>query len=238
MSDNKNMTNEELAVAGYKNDFVPKVHRVGRATMFAGLVFGFAPIVWLYFIKGYHPDTTLMITIMVSVTGMQLGGWLTENLAQFPLLGGAGQYMGSLAGNTTNMRIPVATAVQSSIRAGLDTPRGQMGTIIGIAMSVYVNLIILFIIVIGGEFILSLLPDVVMQAFDYVVPSLIASVLTMRFLSDPKTSCKLIWIPAVIFALSFFVSFLGTFGMAISTGLTILTAVVMTKSQMEAGKKA
>ena len=227
--------NNEKAVESYKTKFVPMVHRVGRATMFAGLVFGALPIIWLYFIKGYKAETTLYLTIIVSVTGMQLGGWLTETLAQFPLLGAAGQYMGSLSGNTTNMRLPVASAVQSSLNAGLDTPKGQMGTIIGIAMSVYVNLFILLLIIIGGEFILSLMPEVVMDAFDYVVPCLIASILTMRVMSNVKLSIRLIWIPAVVFVLSGMVSFLGTFGMAVSTGLTILAAVGMTKASQ--GKK-
>lgn len=89
-------------------------------------------------------------------------------------------YMGYFAGNIKNVRVPVARQLRSKFNLSAAEPKGQIITTIGVAISVYVNLIILAIVVVLGSALVSVLPDVVLESFSYVIPALIGALLAFR----------------------------------------------------------
>lgn len=182
MSENKvnNTTENESAELDYKNNFMPKVHKIGRLTMALAMFLSFLPVLYFVFVKGYNVESSIWISGISGIVSVGLGMWLSEPEAYWPVLGSAGTYIAYLSGNVGGMRFPVATMVQKDMKADITTPRGQVVTIVGIAASVVVNLIILLIIVLLGEKILAILPETVLAAFGFVVISMFGAMLIMN----------------------------------------------------------
>ena len=135
--------------------------------------------------------------------------------------------MSYLAGNVANMRIPVAMFVQYSTDSDINTPKGQLITTIGVAATVVVNLIIVFLCVIAGGVILELLPDVVIQSFKYITATLFGSMLMMKVMSDRAHSIQYMIPAAVVFAISRFVPFVKQYGTGFSILIPVLFAYVL-----------
>lgn len=226
------------AHSDYKENFMPTVHKIGRATMAIAFVLAFLPVLYFVFVKGYSLPASTYINVTVAIASIGIGMWLTEPLAYWPTLGSAGTYIAYLSGNVGGMRFPVSLAVQSALDADINTPRGQVATIVGIVASVFSNLCILFCIVLGGDWLLTVLPAAVTAAFAFVMPCLFGSMLIMRF-NGKNGIVKgfLDNLPYLAVAMlckflikNVFTSF-ATFGTAISVGVTILFGYILFKVQ-------
>lgn len=180
--------NEELEVKtgamtpeeDYSANFMPAVHRIGRFTIAIAFVLSILPFLYFYFIAGYQVPASLLFTGVAAIAPLLLGGWISEPLTYWPVLGSAGTYMSYLAGNVMSMRFPVATAVQKNVDADIATPRGQVATIVGIAVSIVVNLVILLITVFAGGAIMEVLPSNVLHSFSYCIIGMIGAMILMR----------------------------------------------------------
>lgn len=227
--------NSEAAQKDYIESFTPSVHRIGRGTMICAFILAFLPVVF-FVLRGYGMPVSSYINVVVAVSSIGIGMWLTEPLAYWPVLGSAGTYMGYLSGNVGAMRFPVALSVQSAMEADINTPRGQVATIVGIAASIVSNLVILIIVVLTGSWLLSILPDPVIEAFAYVMPTLMGSMLLMRF--DGKDGIVKGFLAGLPFLLTAFIckflistvlAFLATYGMAVTVAVCILVGYIMYK---------
>lgn len=167
----------ETAEEYYSKVFMPGVHRIGRGTMAVALVLSFLPVLYFILVKGYGLPVSSYIAAAVAVASISLGFWLTEPEAYWPVLGSAGTYIGYLSGNVSGMRFPVAVTLQRNMDADINTPRGQIVTIVGIVSSVVVNLVLLLIIVLAGNWVLSVLPEAVLGAFSFVMATLLGSMI-------------------------------------------------------------
>jgi hypothetical protein len=237
MSDNNQNITSEAVQQDYQKSFLPNVHRVGRATMAISFLLVFIPVLFFYFIIGHKLPITSYANVVVAVASIGIGMWLTEPLAYWPVLGSAGTYIGYLSGNVGGMRFPVALSVQSAMNADINTPRGQVATIIGIVASVYTNLVILLVIVLAGSWLLSVLPAAVLAAFGFVMPCLMGCMLMMRFGSGKEGVAKAVLgsAPYLITAIlckvliTYVLHSLAAFGTAIAVGTTVLVAYIMFK---------
>lgn len=178
--DEKNSTTVCSSEEDYRVNFMPKVHKIGRLTMGLALVLSFLPVAFFILVKGYTLPFSTYLGGITGIFSIGIGMWLSEPEAYWPVLGSAGTYIAYLSGNVGGMRFPVATTVQKNMKADISTPRGQVVTIVGIVSSVIANLVILLIIVLGGQWILSVLPEVVIAAFSFVVVSMLGSMLVMN----------------------------------------------------------
>lgn len=169
------------AIADYNDNFMPQVHKIGRSTMAIAFVVSFLSVLFFFFIRGYRMPAASYISTIVAISSIGIGMWLTEPLAYWPVLGSAGTYMAYLSGNVGGMRFPIALNVQSSSGTNINEPKGQVATIVGIAVSVFVNLIILLVIVLFGSWLLQALPQVVLASFSLVMPCLLGCMLMLRF---------------------------------------------------------
>lgn len=208
----------DSATIDYHDNFVPAVHKIGQSTMAIAFVLSFVPIAYFAFVKGYSMPISSYINVMIPITAAGLGMWLTEPLAYWPVLGSAATYMSYLSGNVGGMRFPVATNVQTTMNADINTPRGQVATIIGVAASIFTNLVILLFIVLAGSWILSVLPAPVTASLAFVPSCLYGSMIMMRL--NPRKGGLKAGIPKV----------LPLLGVAVATKLILQTFLPQTKS--------
>lgn len=224
----------------YQDIFMRRVHLVGRSSMVIGLLLSFLPVIYLYFFKGYRADASSYFQVIFAVVAYGLSLWLTEPLSYYPILGSAGTYMAYLSGNVGNMRAPVAMAVQSSMKEEVTTPRGNIGTIITIAISVFVNIIILAAIIYGGTYLLKVLPQDVLDAFAYTLAALYASMITMRTVNNPKRALSYMPVTIILFYIAKNIAPLKRYTLAICIAGTILFAYLLfikERSKLEANGK-
>lgn len=222
--ENKVVAENEAVQDNYMNHFVPGVHRWGRLSMVIAFCLSFLPIAYMLIVKGWKAPNEAFVAVIIAIVSYGIGMWLTEPLSYFPILGAAGTYMSYLAGNVGNMRNPVAMSVQALFDTDVNTPKGQVVTICAIAISVYVNLAVLLVIVLTGSWLLSILPAVILDALNYVMPSLFGCMLVMRTAKNRKDSIYYLIVAIVVFFVCRQIPAVATFGMALSVGITILGA--------------
>ena len=238
-SENVNMTAADQEVQkDYASSYSPKVHVIGRTTMAIALVLSYLPVAYLYFVKGYQLPFTTYIAVAGAIAAMYVGMWIAEPFTWFPVLGAAPLYMSYFAGNCKNVRVPIASTLQKNYDVAVETPRGQVVTTIGVAISVYVNLIILFVVVMVGNWFIPLLTTVILKAFDYVIPALIGALLSFR-VSKYGIKKSVMWmIPGLVMLLLIktgITPFLKRYGTSSAVGVTVLIAYVVYVLE---GKKA
>lgn len=240
----KSIKDNENAFKEYRDSFVPKVHRIGRITMVIAFVLAFLPVVYFYFVKGYRESASAYVNVAIAISSIGIGMWLTEPIAYWPVLGSAGTYMGYLSGNVGSLRFPVALNLQSTMKADINTPRGQIITIVGIASSVFINLGILLGIILIGDWLVGVLPAVIIESFSFVMVGLLASMILMRFNGkDGVKKGALDALPYIIVAVIIKLvtsvnTLLSTWGMAISVGCCILVAYAIYKKDCKKDAEA
>ena len=227
----------DTAQQDYAQNFMPAVHKIGRFTMAVAAILAFLPVIYYVFVKGYSLPFSSYLNTMVVIGSIGIGMWLTEPLTYWPVLGSAGTYIAYLSGNVGGMRFPVASNVQSTMNADINTPRGQVVTIVGIVGSVVSNLIILLASVLVSSWLISIMPPFVMGMFSFVTMGLFGSMILMRFAGHPGGFAKgfmasapyLGTAIAVKLVITYLLPSLATFGTALSVGITILVAYILFK---------
>lgn len=221
----------------YADHYAPRVHVIGRTTLLIALVLSFLPILYLYFVKGYRMPLVAYLNVAFAVTAFCGGFWVAEPLTWFPVLGAASLYMGYLAGNVKNVRVPIARSLQNTYSTNVNSPKGQIIITIGVAVSVFVNLAILAVVVFAGSYFVPLLPPVILKSLSYVIPALIGSLLAFR-ICESGIKTTLLWsIPAIIIFILMKTTqlpLLADFGMTLSIAVTILIGYLYFRST---GKK-
>ena len=238
--ENKNLA-ETQVLEDFNGNYFKTVHRIGRGTMVIALLLSFLPIFYMQFVKGWSAPLANYLNVAFAIAALCVGFWLTEPFQWFPILGAASLYMGYLAGNVKNIRVPVARQLRSKYGLDAQSPKGQIITTIGCAMSVYTNLVILTGIVLLGSWLVSVLPAVVIEAFSYVIPSLIGALLAFRVVeSGIVTTLKWSIPPVAIYLLMSTgkIPFLVDFGMSTSIGITILIGYIVYRMQVKKDEKA
>lgn len=227
---------EEAMNEEYTTKYTARVHRIGRVTMTIALVLSFLPVIYLYFVRGYRVPISVYINVTLSLTALCVGMWLTEPLTWYPILGAAPTYMAYLAGNTKNIRVPVARSVMKKYGVHTDSPRGQVLATFAVGVSVFTNMLILTIIIMTGSYFVPLLPDIVLTALSYVVPSLIGALIWFR-VEESGWKKTMIWaIPAVCTYIAVHViniEVLSDIGEAVSIGITVLIGYITFKAKKD-----
>lgn len=167
--------------------YIKGIHKIGTATMMATAVLTFIPALYIWTAYDCFPGMGIISACIVAMLGQEAMSWFLEPTMYFPILGVTGSYMSSLAGNTTSMRIPVALSCQAAVGAEKGTQKAEMASTIGMASSVFLNLGVLCIVLLFGEFILSVLPEAIKGTFNYAVPGVMGAIIPMFFtLFAPK----------------------------------------------------
>lgn len=180
MSDNTNIE------TFYHKQFIPRAHRIGQTTLLLALILCFFPALYLSFVLDAFPGIKPLLTGFTAIVGFVAVVWVVEPISYFPVLGVCGTYMSFLSGNIGNMRMPVVISCQSAIEAEPGSRRAEVAAVIGVAISVLVNLAFVLAVVLVGGTLIDMLPEFVIGALQkYTLPAIFGAVLVM-FINNAK----------------------------------------------------
>lgn len=181
----------------YAQGFIPTAHRLGVATLLLGLVLSLLPGVYLSFVVGAWPGFEAVLRAFIAIAAFVGVIWVIEPLSYFPMLGVAGSYMSFLSGNIGNMRLPVVIACQTAVNAEVASKKAEVVAVIGIAVSVIINLVFVLAMVLLGNLILNQLPQFAIDMLkNYTLPAIYAAVF-MMFLGSAKEGLHVFVVIAV-----------------------------------------
>lgn len=161
--------------------YTKNLHRIGTTCMMVLLVLTFLPCLYVFFVLGAFPGWAPLAGTFAALCGQEVMTWIMEPVMYFPMIGVAGSYICFTAGNITNMRIPCALAAQAAVGATTGTAKGDAASVFGMVGSVIVNFIALGIVILFGNWLLSVLPEGVKAAFNYAMPAVFGSLIAVIF---------------------------------------------------------
>ncbi|TCP61068.1 hypothetical protein EV663_10614 [Rhodovulum bhavnagarense] len=177
----------------YSSTYIPAAHRIGQASLALALAMSLLVPLYLSFVLGGWPGIAVIWTAFLIVASFVGVIWLVEPVAYFPMLGVAGNYMSFLSGNIGNMRLPVTIACQSAIGAEPGSYRAEVAAILGIGVSVVVNLVFVLALVLAGQAIIAAIPAPLVGALKlYTFPALYAAVFMMFFFNAKRPAWAVI----------------------------------------------
>ncbi len=209
----------------YRTRFIPRAHRIGRVTLLVAMVFCLLPALYLSFVLGAFPGTGAILTGFLAIAAFVGVMWVVEPISYFPVLGVCGTYMSFLSGNIGNMRMPVVISCQNAIEAETGSRKAEVAAVIGIAVSVLVNLVFLVALVVIGKALIDVLPAPVAQAVkDYTLPALYGAVLVMFMSSATRRNA----VTGILVGLAVFLSPLPEIFGSAAAGILAIVAAVLT----------
>lgn len=170
----------------YEGTYLPQMHRFGKLTNWLGVLLCFLPCIVLGIGWGAWPEWSKLPVAFG--TGAATFGflWVMEPIGYYPVVGPVGTYMAFLSGNISNMRVPCATMAQKSAEVEPGTEEGALIGTIGMATSILINVGVLTVGVVIGSLVMSILPDSVKAALNYLLPALFGALLIQFGVKDWK----------------------------------------------------
>ena len=168
----------------FYNEYTVKMIRSGRVTTLIAAILTFLPALYLWLALGFKPTWEQIGAGWATIVSAYLIIYFVEPLSFYPVMGLSGIYIGYLAGNIPSVRLPAMMAAQTATGAEAGTKRGELVGTIAIGCSVFVNLFFVTLAAIAGGTILSILPEFVIKAFDYTLPSILGAVLAQYFMKN------------------------------------------------------
>ena len=161
--------------------YTKNLHKIGTTCMMTLLVLTFLPALYVFVVLGAFPGWGALAGTFAALVGQEVMTWIMEPVMYFPMIGVAGSYICFTAGNITNMRIPCALAAQAAVGATTGTAKGDAASVFGMVGSVVVNFIALGVVILFGNWLLSVLPEGVKTAFNYAMPAVFGSLIAVIF---------------------------------------------------------
>ena len=183
----------------YNNEYVPQVNKIGKITGYLGVVLAFTPAVVLAVVYGILPKGSALITAFIAGASSFGVLWFVEPISYFPVVGSAGTYMAFLSGNISNMRIPCSSMAQVAADVKPGTEEGSVIATIGMAVSIIINVSVLTIGAILGASVLSMLPDSVKTALNYLLPALFGALLVQFGMKMKKHAITMIILAMILY---------------------------------------
>lgn len=157
----------------------------GRLTLWTLIAVSFVPPLYFSFILGYHPGWSAILGGLVGYAAFVGVMWFLEPITYYPILGKSGTYIAFLTGNIANMCLPCAAAAQESVGAEPGTKKAELAGTLGIATASLTNIIVVIVSVLGGTFLLSIIPQSVQDALQFILPAIFGGVLGQFAMKKP-----------------------------------------------------
>ncbi len=179
-------------------EFNNGLHKLGRITLIATLVLLFAVPFVIGAINGVMPDLSGFLSGFAKVGIIYIPVAIVEFLVYSPMLGVGGSYLSFITGNVTNMKIPCAMNARDIAGTEVGTPENEIVSTISVATSAITTMLV---ILVGVILLVPLQPilqsEVLVPAFDNVVPALFGALGLKYFIKSPKIAA----IPLVFMSL-------------------------------------
>lgn len=180
----------------YENEYLPQMHKIGKLIGVLAVVAAFLPALILGLVYGLWPNPSALAVCFVSAASSFAFLWFIEPISYYPVVG---TYMAFVSGNISNMRIPCASMAQVSAGVEPGTEKGSIIATIGMGVSIIINTTILTVGVIGGQAILSALPESITSALNYLLPALFGALFVQFGIKNLKLSGIVLVLACVLY---------------------------------------
>ncbi|MEG0771853.1 hypothetical protein [Clostridium sp.] len=209
--------------------YIDDITKIGRFTMILGVIVSFLPPLVMTFVFGYNPGIAAILAGAISQISVSGAFYFSEPISYFPIVGRAGLYMGFLAGNLVNMRIPAAVSALEGSGYESGTDEGAIMGTIGIGVSIWVGIIFLLLSIFAGQTLLANLPPSVSKMLSLIIPALFGGVFAQFALKSPKTG---IFALAVAFVMTKIVDLIPGKPSFIITLVAVFATIAFAKGQL------
>src|SRR5699024_2031934 len=166
--------------------FYGRSHFCCRTTLLVLIIMCFAPRLCMSSVLGAHPGWGVIATGLVGYTSFIGIMWVLEPITYYPTLGVAVTYFSFLTANMTNMCLPCSYAAQKAFNAEPGSRKAEVAGVFGIAVASLTNITVLIIMVIGGTYLITLIPPYIESAFNFVLPAIFGAVLGQFAYKTPQ----------------------------------------------------
>ncbi|WP_028783893.1 hypothetical protein [Thalassobacillus devorans] len=199
--------------------FHTKSHFWGRLTIWSVITLTLMVPLYLSFVLGFHPGWSAILSGFAAYASIIAIVWVVEPISYYPVLGVSGTYLAFLTGNIGNMCLPCASVAQSVVGAEPGTKKGEITSTLAMAAASFVNIMIILFVILGGSYLLSLLPASITDSFRFVLPAIFGGVIAQFAIQKPSWG-------AIGIAFGLFVN-IGPIPRAFQTFLCVLGTIVV-----------
>ena len=168
-------------------EFNDGLHRIGRMMLSLSIVILVSVPFVVGAINGVLPDMKGVLSGFLRVGIIYVPVAIVEFLVYAPMLGVGGSYLSFITGNVTNMKIPCVMNAKDIAGTESGTPEHEIISTISVATSAIVTTLV---IVAGVIMLVPLQPvlqdEVLLPAFNNVVPALFGALGLKYFIKSPK----------------------------------------------------
>lgn len=168
-------------------DFNNGLHKLGRITLILAVIMLVSVPFVIGAMNGVSPDLGGFLSGFAKVGLIYIPVAIVEFLVYTPMLGVGGSYLSFITGNVTNMKIPCVMNAKEIAGTESGTPEHEIISTISVASSAIVTTLV---IVAGVILLVPLQPvlqsDVLLPAFNNVVPALFGALGLKYFIKSPK----------------------------------------------------
>lgn len=182
----------------YDEIFTKEIVKLGRLTLLIAVPLSLFPGIYLWLRYGAIPPIKTIFTSWFMIASIYGVEYFMTPISYFPILGMSGTYMSFLSGNIANVRVPCALVAQDVVGVKSGTQEGELVATLGIAGSIITNLLVTTLAAIAGQGILAVLPEVVINAFDYVLPAIFGALFSLFAVQYPKYGVFAISLAAIL----------------------------------------
>ena len=156
----------------FHKEYMPYIIKWGKLTCWLSIPLIFVPAIALYIFYQAVPSVGGVITGFIALFSSMVAWYVVDPITLYPILHIPGMYMTYIAGNSKEIRAPAATAALSATDVEAGTEHGTIISAIAISVSIFISLAVMTLVALAGNFILSLLPDSIIAALNYLLPAL------------------------------------------------------------------
>ena len=175
--------NREQVIQKYNST----LHFLGRITLILATILLMAIPIVIGMMNDVQPSLSGFLNGLLKVGMIYIPMSIVEFLIYTPMLGVGGSYLSFLTGNVTNMKIPVVMNSKEIAQTESGTPEHEIISTISVAVSAVVTTLV---IVAGVVLLVPLQPvlqnEVLLPAFNNVVPALFGALGLKYFAKSPK----------------------------------------------------
>lgn len=165
--------------------FHERSHFWGRLTIWAVILLTLALPLYLSYGLGFHPGWSVILSGFLAYAAVVGVLWIVEPISYYPILGISGTYLAFLTGNIGNMCLPAASIAQAAVGVEPGTKKGELTATLAMAAASIVNITMLLFIVLGGSYLVTLLPQSIVDSLVFVLPAIFGGLIAQLGIQKP-----------------------------------------------------
>jgi len=218
----------------FEKVFTRPIIKYGRLTLLLSIPLCFIPAIYLAVRYNALPSIATILTAWFMIASIYGVEYFMTPISYFPILGISGTYMAFLSGNIANMRVPCAIVAQEVVGVEPATKEGEIVATLGMAGSIITNFVVVTITAMAGNFLISILPEIIVTALNYVLPSVFCGLFAIFAVRYPKFA---VWSISVALILLGIIKVLPTWSVVVLCSFTTIGFAIFT-SRKDSGKSA